>query len=158
MKGRSRDRPFGVPGVGSRKYRGLAQCAPAAKTEDMIGSLSGIVIDCPDPRALAPFYEALLGASRAYEDEEWISLDLGPGLPSLDLQRTDKFHAPDWTSGDPGQQLHLDVRVEDFEEGEAAVLAAGATLLEGSEDHPGFRVYADPVGHPFCLVRPRSDG
>jgi len=123
----------------------------------MIGRLSGIVIDCPDPRALAPFYEKLLGAPRTYEDDEWVSLDLGPGLPSLDLQRTEKFHTPDWTSGDPAQQLHLDVRVDDFEEGEAAVLAAGATLLEGSEEHPGFRVYADPVGHPFCLVRPRSE-
>lgn len=116
------------------------------------------MIDCPDPRALAPFYEELLGASRAYDDEEWVSLDLGPGLPSLDLQKTEKFHAPDWTSGDPAQQLHFDVRVDDFDEGEKAVLAAGATLLEGSEDHPGFRVYADPVGHPFCLVRPRTDG
>jgi hypothetical protein len=29
------------------------------------------------------------------------------------------------------------------------VLARGATRLPSAE--PGFRVYADPAGHPFCL-------
>ncbi|MFL6129815.1 MAG: VOC family protein, partial [Mycobacteriales bacterium] len=47
-------------------------------------------------------------------------------------------------------QFHLDVLVDDVETAEKAVLAAGATRLlgEGAE----FRVYADPAGHPFCLV------
>lgn len=26
-------------------------------------------------------------------------------------------------------------------------------LLGGDVDRPGRRVYADPAGHPFCLVR-----
>jgi len=29
------------------------------------------------------------------------------------------------------------------------VLALGATRLPSTE--PGFRVYADPAGHPFCI-------
>jgi hypothetical protein len=45
--------------------------------------------------------------------------------------------------------VHLDIRVADIEAAEAQVLALGATRLPSTE--PGFRVYADPAGHPFCL-------
>jgi len=34
-------------------------------------------------------------------------------------------------------------------EAEAKILALGATRLPSTEE--GFRVYADPAGHPFCL-------
>ncbi|HEY7361132.1 MAG TPA: VOC family protein [Streptosporangiaceae bacterium] len=37
----------------------------------------------------------------------------------------------------------------DIDAAEAQVLALGATRLPSAE--PGFRVYADPAGHPFCL-------
>jgi hypothetical protein len=49
------------------------------------------------------------------------------------------------------QQLHLDVTVkaDEIEDAEARVLALGARRLEPGG--PGFRVYADPAGHPFCL-------
>jgi hypothetical protein len=45
----------------------------------------------------------------------------------------------------------LDFLVPDLDEGEQHALAAGATK---HEYQPGttFRVYLDPVGHPFCLV------
>jgi hypothetical protein len=36
-------------------------------------------------------------------------------------------------------------------EAEPAVLALGAHVLQG-QSGTGFRVYADPAGHPFCLV------
>jgi hypothetical protein len=29
----------------------------------------------------------------------------------------------------------------------------GATLLDAGADTRGWRIYADPAGHPFCLVR-----
>jgi hypothetical protein len=41
--------------------------------------------------------------------------------------------------------------VDDADAGERAVLALGARLLQG-ESGTGFRVFADPSGHPFCLV------
>lgn len=55
---------------------------------------------------------------------------------------------PRW--GDPAYpaQLHLDVLVADLDAAEQMVLGHGATKLE---DFPDWRVYADPVGHPFCL-------
>ena len=46
--------------------------------------------------------------------------------------------------------MHLDVMVEDVDAAGPRVLALGATKL----DRPG--VYADPAGHPFCLIpRPK---
>ena len=44
------------------------------------------------------------------------------------------------------QQIHLDVRVDDIDRAEQAVLALGATRL--SDVEPGFRVYADPRRPP----------
>lgn len=122
----------------------------------MIGRLVGIVIDCPEPRALATFYEALLGAKRVEDRAEWVTLVVDGGHPSFSLQRTDHFRAPDWTSGEPPQQLHLDVLVDNLDDAERHVLELGGTLLDGSDKPIGFRVYADPVGHPFCLVTPEG--
>jgi len=124
----------------------------------MIGRISGIVIDCPDPSALAGFYETLLGASRARDSAGWVTLDLGRGQPTVTLQRSDRYRAPDWSSGEPPQQLHLDLLVNDLDEAEVQVLALGGRLLDGSDKPIGFRVYADPVGHPFCLVTPEGLG
>ena len=122
----------------------------------MIGRLVGIVIDCPEPRALAGFYEALLGAERVEDSAEWVTLSVDGGSPSFSLQRTERYLAPDWARGDPPQQMHLDLLVEDLDAAEAQVLGIGGTLVDGSDQPIGFRVYADPVGHPFCLVTPEG--
>ena len=58
--------------------------------------------------------------------------------------------APRWPDPRYPQQL-LDIRVDDVEAAEAAVLALGARRLP-AEHEDGFRVFADPAGHPFCLV------
>ena len=52
--------------------------------------------------------------------------------------------------------MHVDVMVDDLDLAEPKVLALGATLLEGSDKPIGYRVYADPVGHPFCLLTRES--
>jgi hypothetical protein len=39
----------------------------------------------------------------------------------------------------------------DVDRAEQAVLALGARRLP-AEREDGFRVFADPAGHPFCLV------
>ncbi|MEO3820335.1 VOC family protein [Plantactinospora sp. B24E8] len=118
----------------------------------MIGQLRSVVIDCPDTRALAGFYAELLGLPLTYDgggDDEWVVLGGGPGQPRLAFQRARGLRAPRWPDPDRPQQFHLDVTVEDVEEAEAKVLKLGATRLPGEGD--GFRVYADPAGHPFCL-------
>jgi hypothetical protein len=46
--------------------------------------------------------------------------------------------------------MHLDVRVDDLDRAEQRVLALGARRLDAGADT--FRVFTDPVGHPFCLI------
>ena len=88
----------------------------------MIGQLHSVVIDAPDAHALAGFYAALLG------------MEISKGGPGDDwvvvtgagyrlaFQQAPDLVPPDWP--DPA-------RPQQFQD---------------------FRVYADPVGHPFCLV------
>jgi catechol 2,3-dioxygenase-like lactoylglutathione lyase family enzyme len=122
----------------------------------MIGRLYELVIDCPDPRALAPFYEQLLGMRRHYDEPEWVTIGAGGGSTGLAFQRIDDYRPPRWPDPDHPQRLHVDVMVDNLDVAEAKVLALGATLLDGSDKPIGYRVYADPIGHPFCLLTPES--
>ncbi|MFI9529196.1 VOC family protein [Micromonospora rosaria] len=119
----------------------------------MIGQLRSVVIDCPDPRALAAFYAELLGlplAERDSEDDEWVVLGGPRGYqPRVAFQKAPDLRPPNWPDPDRPQQFHLDVTVDDIEAAERAALALGARRLPGEGE--GFRVYADPAGHPFCL-------
>ena len=38
----------------------------------MIGRLHHVVIDCPDPQALAEFYSELIGLPITYTSEDWV--------------------------------------------------------------------------------------
>lgn len=113
-------------------------------------------LDCPDPLALAYFYSELTGLSVeplgdvAPHDVEWIELD-NANHPTIAFQKVADYVAPTWPDGPIPQQLHLDFVVDDLDEGERHVLSIGATK---HNVQPGstFRVYLDPVGHPFCLV------
>ncbi|MDK1475746.1 VOC family protein [Streptomyces sp. 549] len=116
------------------------------------------VLDCPDPRALAGFYGAVLGwelaeAPFGSELDDWAELH-GPDGRALAFQRAENHQPPVWPSTDRPQQLHLDFDVprEQMDEAEQHVLSLGAKLLEGDDGGKrDFRVYADPAGHPFCL-------
>lgn len=123
----------------------------------MIGKLGSVVLDCPDPKALAAFYAELLGGEVHVEldteDDGWVDLNQEAG-PALSFQRAVDHIPPAWPDPERPQQFHLDIAVERarMDEAEQRVLELGATVLEG--DHDGarsWRVYADPAGHPFCL-------
>jgi catechol 2,3-dioxygenase-like lactoylglutathione lyase family enzyme len=116
----------------------------------MIGRWHGLVIDCPDPGGLAGFYEALLGMIRVQDDGDWVVIGDAPDRPGLAFQRAADWVAPTWPDARIPQQMHLDVRVDDLDVAEAAALQLGAVRLAGGSDQ--FRVFADPSGHPFCLV------
>ena len=51
--------------------------------------------------------------------------------------------------------LTLDFEVDDIESEEQRLLALGATHRKSftNEEGYGWRIYTDPVGHPFCLCR-----
>ena len=118
----------------------------------MIGRLEKTVLDCPDPRALAAFYAEILGMGINEDtDGEWVVIGREPGYRQLAFQRADPYVPPRWPDPHSPQQQHLDIRVEDVEAAEREVLRLGATRLP-AEHEDGFRVFADPAGHPFCLV------
>jgi hypothetical protein len=115
---------------------------------------AAVVLDCPDPVALAEFYVALLRWPDppvvSYEGQ-WVDLRNPDGGMTLEFQRATEYRRPTWPDPAVPQQFHLDIKVADLDAEQERVLALGATILEVSADHPSFRVYADPVGHPFCL-------
>ncbi|MEV7405380.1 VOC family protein [Streptomyces sp. NPDC091267] len=122
----------------------------------MIGHLYATVIDCPDPSELATFYEKLLSLSRLEDTPQFVVLGSTTGSEVVAFQRVDDFRPPRWATPEQPQQMHIDVLVTDLDVAERQVLALGATLLDGSDKPIGYRVYADPVGHPFCLVTPQE--
>ena len=123
-----------------------------------VGRFDTVVLDCPDPRALATFYAGLLGQGIADDgDDSWQSLSGDGTGVSLAFQRAANYVAPRWPDGPP-QQLHLDLTVDDFLTAHDQAVALGATPLSPTtapdpDQTSGFRVYADPAGHPFCLCR-----
>ncbi len=125
--------------------------------------VSAVTIGAPNPRALAAFYERLLGWSVSREegpkpgappDAGWAQLRPPPGEagPTLNFEYEADYVPPVWPSVAGEQQImeHLDIGVENLEEAVAWALEAGATLAEYQpQEH--VRVMLDPAGHPFCL-------
>ncbi|MCL2544031.1 MAG: VOC family protein [Nocardioidaceae bacterium] len=111
-----------------------------------------IVIDCPEPAVLSEFYAGLLGWSRQVdEDGSWATVRPDATSTGIHFQQVAGYRPPEWPEQEHPQQMHLDVDVDDLDEGERATLALGATK---HPHQPGatFRVFLDPAGHPFCLV------
>jgi predicted enzyme related to lactoylglutathione lyase len=121
----------------------------------MIRKLQAVVLDCPDPRALAGFYAALVGGTvhTDPDDEDWVEVGGFEGTP-LAFQRSENYRPPRWPDLERPQQFHLDFDVSDIEADEKLVLELGATVLERTDQirpEANWRIYADPAGHPFCL-------
>lgn len=122
----------------------------------MIGQLQCVVMDCPDVSELARFYAALLGGAVNRADPRWAVSDEFSTLHTesglvLAFQRVTDFRPPQWPDSAHPQQFHLDVDVADLDQAHERVLELGARLLH--LDPRGWSVYADPAGHPFCLLR-----
>jgi catechol 2,3-dioxygenase-like lactoylglutathione lyase family enzyme len=113
----------------------------------MIGRLHHVVLDCPNPAALAGFYSTLLGQPITYQSDDWVVVAANDHTSGLAFQLAPDHRRPTWPASAVQQQFHLDIMVEDPAASGLAVLALGAEKLDGDD------VYADPAGHPFCLIR-----
>ena len=115
-------------------------------------------------RSIAGLYSDLLGlrlCSRAdvYREADWpadegdemdpLVISDDPSHPSIAFEpEQGDYHPPSWPDPEHPQQVHVDVAVQDLEAAHELVRRHGAELLRDSGTH---RVYADSVGHPFCL-------
>ncbi|MDN5795027.1 MAG: VOC family protein [Intrasporangium sp.] len=122
-------------------------------------SFGNIAFDCRDPVGLAGFYAGLLGGEIDADTEgDWVSLHWDG--PDLAFQHAPDHEPPQWHGG--GQQAHIDFMVADVRGAHTRILELGGRALDPTTDprpghEGGFRIYADPAGHPFCLCRPSPD-
>ena len=127
------------------------------------------VLDATDPRRLAEFYRQLFGLAYRPGDEapgpgqpdprgqDWLILTSPAGGAVLAFQKVGELRETTWPGGPVPQQLHLDATVPavaDLDVAHERALALGARMLEDRSDdlQEPLRVYADPAGHPFCLI------
>jgi catechol 2,3-dioxygenase-like lactoylglutathione lyase family enzyme len=115
-------------------------------SELAIGRLHHLILDAADPQGSAAFWSALLGHPITYDDGDFVVVSADDTTSGIAFQLAPNHVAPTWPNPRVPQQMHVDVMVEDPDAAGGAVLALGAKHLE--ED-----VYADPAGHPFCLIR-----
>ncbi|MEH1164111.1 VOC family protein [Micromonospora sp. CPCC 205539] len=111
--------------------------------------LFAVTIDAPDASALAHFYADLTGMEVTYDGPEGALL--ASDGKSLMFQQITDYNPPRWPDAAQPQQAHLDFRVDDLAVGEAQALELGARRLSAGDE--SFTVFADPAGHPFCLIR-----
>jgi hypothetical protein len=141
--------------------------------------VSQVVLDCPQPRALAEFYRELLGYAYRPGDEpppagepdpdgeDWLVLrpraDDSSSGRGIAFQQTDDYRPPEWSvdgtplpAGSQRQMLHLDMTVPDkaaltTQRDRATALGATVLLDRSADEEEPLYVFADPVGHPFCI-------
>jgi len=112
-----------------------------------VGRLHHLILDCPDPTTSAEFWSALLSQPITHNDPDFIVVSADTTTSGLAFQRIPEHRSPTWPDPAVPQQMHLDVMVDDLTTAAHTVLALGAVTL------PGDHVFADPAGHPFCLIR-----
>jgi catechol 2,3-dioxygenase-like lactoylglutathione lyase family enzyme len=124
----------------------------------VIANLQCVVLDCADVVELSRFYQLLLGGEvnrpdpRWSLDDAWATLHVDSGL-ILAFQRVSDHQPPQWPDPARPQQFHLDLSVENLDKAQQEVLEVGATVLDIGDGQRSWRIFADPAGHPFCLVR-----
>jgi catechol 2,3-dioxygenase-like lactoylglutathione lyase family enzyme len=114
----------------------------------------GVVIDAPEPVALAAFYARVLGWQVVGDDPDHAVVAAPSGVAYLAVQRNADYVAPVWPP-EPGRQqmmLHLDVEVVELDEAVANAVRLGARVAD-QQPQASVRVLLDPAGHPFCLYR-----
>ena len=123
--------------------------------------ITGPVIDAADPVGLARFYEGLLGWTLVDQEgprpgypsqDGWAKLRSPGGDMKIEFQWEQHYRRPVWptVAGEQQMMMHLDIEVDDLDDGVAWATSLGATPAD-HQPQDGVRVMLDPEGHPFCL-------
>ena len=125
------------------------------------------VIDTTRPRELAEFYRQLLGLRYRAGDEapaptqtdqaDWLVLVDSGGVRKLAFQQVDQLPRTTWPNPDVPMQVHVDFTVSspaelDRQRERAQTLGAELLLDRAADPQEPLLVFADPSGHPFCLL------
>ena len=110
-----------------------------------------VVFDAADLAAESTFWAGMLGG-RVLADDTWHTVFDADDRWRIGVQLAPGHVPPQWPDGNP-QQVHLDLHVTDPDAAHEQAMALGAQLLQDGDPaaEEGFRVYADPAGHPFCI-------
>lgn len=111
-----------------------------------------IALDSADLAEESNFWAQVLGGTvDTWDEAHMVVVD---GQPQIGVQLVPDHVLPEWPKGIP-HRIRLDLWVEDPGPSHELVMSLGARLLDDPEDDGepgnGYRVYADPAGHPFAL-------
>ncbi|MFF0075518.1 VOC family protein [Streptomyces sp. NPDC005494] len=115
----------------------------------MANRWAGVTVDCIDVERVSRFWSALLDRPKGPSMPGWVYLgELGDPQPRLVFQPV-----PEAKQGKV--RLHLDVVVDDAEQGTAQVIALGGRFTgERHEYDEGVvLVMADPEENEFCITQ-----
>ncbi len=117
------------------------------------GALAAVILDTPDPGAVAPFWEAATGWEGETQDDGDVRLSRPDGLgPRFELLRND----------DPKvakNRVHLDVApfaADDQPTEVERLRALGATDADIGQGEQTWTVLADPHGNELCVLSARD--
>ena len=117
-----------------------------------VGRWSSVQIDCADPVSLAAFWAQIFGSELGEplgDPPHYVSVTpTASGGPWISFQRVPEGKTVK-------NRLHLDVIVDDLDEGTARVESLGGRRTETPDlEEYGFRwrVMLDPEGNEFCLI------
>lgn len=118
-----------------------------------VGRLTQLTFECDDPERSARFWQEVLDLPDPEGDPDAMTLRWEP-VGRLSFHRVAGYRRPSWPGERGEQHAHVDLLVEDLRATCLAVEKAGATALTDVMDRgpKAWRIYADPAGHPFCLV------
>ena len=91
----------------------MRQLLSTETIESMRGRLHHVILDCPDPRALARFYSALLNHPITYASDEFVVVAANDTTSGLAFQLAPDHRAPTWPDTAVPQQMHLDIMVRE---------------------------------------------
>jgi catechol 2,3-dioxygenase-like lactoylglutathione lyase family enzyme len=113
-----------------------------------VGRLHHLVLDTADPAGLARFWSDLLGLPVTYASDDFVVVAQNDHSSGMAFQLAPDHVPPVWGDPDRPQQMHHDVMVDDVDAAGEVVAALGARPLSSTDGS----VWADPSGHPFCLI------
>jgi len=85
-----------------------AWAAPRRRGQDgaVLGRLHHVIVDCPDPAALAGFYAELLGLPITWQEDDFAVVARDDKSSGIGFQLAPDFQPPQWPSPSRPQQIH----------------------------------------------------